>query len=1099
LFRLGVGLAVVAALVAGGYLYFRLDDEIRQQVENRLSNHYRGFRVQVGRARFDQDRGIAVYGVSLTPRDAGPTQEPILSIDEMYLSGPLRVEDLVTGQLPIEQILARRAKLHAIYAEDGTWNVSSLLPLPDLSKRSPTFTIEDATVVLQEGLTSPAKSWALRGVEMKLTPIENQAAGGTPSKRLMIDGTASGLPARELRVQGELGIADFDMNVTVSANGLEMARDLFAILPGVNTSQLAAADISGTADIVAHFCRPAGGGPPALSASFKLDRGQIAHPLLPSSLTEVTLTGHADRDRFVVERLNGKCGPATVVLALERAGWAATAPLAASASIAGLPLDDRLRAKLTASKARIWDRFRPAGVIDASIRVQFDGEEWRTNVSAECRGISLTDTKEFPYTLEQTTGRIEYQPANEKGHDRLTLNLTGVGGGQPVHIEADLSRLKHEPASEEMLGDSGVAAEQMKRPSYHRTTAYRGVHIRPEKASRTSHPVGFVEISGTDIPFHEQLLAALPEKGEKFVRELRPQGAIDFRFRADWKEFSQPLADKNLEIVLKDCSIRYAPFPYPLHHVHGVAAAHNWCWKLQNIEGRGGNDSTIVKCRGEASPTGDGCHAELVFEAFNVPLDDNLKLSLTSENQQAWDELQPDGRIDLTARVLHDPAHPKPDVEVTLRPRERSVSLQPRIFPYRLVQLDGVATANAGMVTLRNVVAAHDRTRFSATGGTFQRTPHNGWQFALNGVNVDRVTATGDLVAAMPPGLQMALERLHPTGAFDVLQSNISFTKESPAARVAARWDVNLECQQADIEGGIPLKSMTGGIRLVGQTDGTNTYTAGELALDSVICNDIQLTNVRGPLWVDSSTCLLGEPASARQGQSARRITADTYGGSMTANAEVRHDDNLTYKAEIHLGAADLARFANERLGGPNDMSGKVSGAVVIAGTGKSLESLRGGGELHVVDAHIYELPPLVQMLKVLRNRTPNSTAFNRCDMQFAIQGEQLHFKQLNLLGDAVSLYGNGRCGFNRKLDLVFYTLIGPADLPIPLWKTVAGHVSQQSWQLQVSGTFDHPEIERKALPAVNNMLEHIQNELEEGAATIAPTTAGRNSNQPPR
>jgi hypothetical protein len=80
---------------------------------------------------------------------------------------------------------------------------------------------------------------------------------------------------------------------------------------------------------------------------------------------------------------------------------------------------------------------------------------------------------------------------------------------------------------------------------------------------------------------------------------------------------------------------------------------------------------------------------------------------------------------------------------------------------------------------------------------------------------------------------------------------------------------------------------------------------------------------------------------------------------------------------------------------------------------------------------------------------------------------------------------------------LVFYTLIGPADLPIPLWKTIAGHVSQQSWQLKVVGTFDHPEIERKALPAVNDMLEHIQNELEEGAATIAPATAVRNNAAP--
>ena len=64
---------------------------------------------------------------------------------------------------------------------------------------------------------------------------------------------------------------------------------------------------------------------------------------------------------------------------------------------------------------------------------------------------------------------------------------------------------------------------------------------------------------------------------------------------------------------------------------------------------------------------------------------------------------------------------------------------------------------------------------------------------------------------------------------------------------------------------------------------------------------------------------------------------------------------------------------------------------------------------------------------------------------------------------------------------MTFYTLIGPADLPIPIWKTIAGHVSQQSWQLKVVGTFEHPETERKALPAVNDMLDHIQSETAGG------------------
>jgi hypothetical protein len=219
-------------------------------------------------------------------------------------------------------------------------------------------------------------------------------------------------------------------------------------------------------------------------------------------------------------------------------------------------------------------------------------------------------------------------------------------------------------------------------------------------------------------------------------------------------------------------------------------------------------------------------------------------------------------------------------------------------------------------------------------------------------------------------------------------------------------------------------------------------------------------------------------------------MTADAYGGSIAANIELLRGDNPSYKVDCHLGALNLARFANERLGGPTDMSGIVSGALLVAGTGQTTQTLQGSGELHVVDGHIYQLPPLVAMLKVLSKRPPDATAFNRCDMKFAIQGEHIKFEHLNLLGDAVSLYGDGETHFNHKLDLTFYTLIGPAD--IPMWKTIFGHLSQQGLQLKVAGTFEHPETKSEPLPEVKGMFEQLQKQMQEGAATMSPNTASR-------
>ena len=75
------------AVVVAGYLYWRLDDEIRRQVEKRLSDYYRDYDVRVGSARFDAEHGIAVGNLVLSQKSPDGTSQPVLSIEEMYLAG----------------------------------------------------------------------------------------------------------------------------------------------------------------------------------------------------------------------------------------------------------------------------------------------------------------------------------------------------------------------------------------------------------------------------------------------------------------------------------------------------------------------------------------------------------------------------------------------------------------------------------------------------------------------------------------------------------------------------------------------------------------------------------------------------------------------------------------------------------------------------------------------------------------------------------------------------------------------------------------------------------------------------------------------------
>jgi hypothetical protein len=566
-------------------------------------------------------------------------------------------------------------------------------------------------------------------------------------------------------------------------------------------------------------------------------------------------------------------------------------------------------------------------------------------------------------------------------------------------------------------------------------------------------------------------------------------------FRVDWKTLSQPRAERSQDIVLKDCAIQFDKFPYPLRQVRGRVTERDNQWALHDIVGHGADDSATVMCRGIATPLSAGCLVELDFDGTSVPLDESLRKALPKGVQLAWGELCPQGRLDFAARVVHQTGEPKPEIEVTLWPHERNLSIQPLKFPYRLEQIDGIAKFQAERVELANLRAVHGRVDCSAAAGAWQPTADGGWQLDFRGVNVDRLVPERDrdLLVALPPALQRIIERLQPIGTFHIHNSNVSFAKSAQSNQLAATWDVQLECLQAALPGALPLESITGGIRLAGRCDAQGQYSTGELDLASVSWKDMQFTHVRGPLWIDRSLCLLGDAAAERQGKPLQRITADAYGGSLTANAVCQHDANSNYSLDLALGGVSLARFVSERLGGPQDMAGNVSGRLRLSGSGKSVQALSGNGELRVVDANIYELPILVRLLKVLRNRTPSTTAFNQCEMQFAVQGERVLFQKLNLLGDAVSLYGKGETNFNRELDLVFYTLIGPADLPIPLWKSIAGQVSQQGLQLKVAGRWGNPDVQSEPFPAVNEIIQQIQ----AGAATMAPTTAVRDALTP--
>ena len=408
--------------------------------------------------------------------------------------------------------------------------------------------------------------------------------------------------------------------------------------------------------------------------------------------------------------------------------------------------------------------------------------------------------------------------------------------------------------------------------------------------------------------------------------------------------------------------------------------------------------------------------------------------------------------------------------------------MQPEFFKYYMEDVKGSISYFDGNVTIENFTARHqDGVTMGAKGhGSF--TGANGWEFVLTGLWADGLKVRPALMAAMPPKLSRLIDSLRPSGTFGLHNSELKFRQPASAiAQLETSWDLQLECHQTDLHCGIDVEGVTGSVRLTGSSNQQQSSSAGELNLDNVFYQGIQITNVKGPMWVDESECRFGKWATQKSGIPDRPLTGTVYGGTMVSNAWVQFAHTPLYDAEISVAGADLQRMMIERFGGRQSFTGKIDGSVSLRGEGPSLARLTGEGNVHIREANIYELPLLVSLLKILRHGAPDSTAFNQSDIEFRIQGPHITLNRIDFLGDVVDLHGYGETGFDQHVKLAFRAELGPREYALPFVKNVVGHASQGIMQLYVDGSLTNPHVTTEAFPGFTQMLQQIRTDFENG------------------
>jgi hypothetical protein len=166
-------------------------------------------------------------------------------------------------------------------------------------------------------------------------------------------------------------------------------------------------------------------------------------------------------------------------------------------------------------------------------------------------------------------------------------------------------------------------------------------------------------------------------------------------------------------------------------------------------------------------------------------------------------------------------------------------------------------------------------------------------------------------------------------------------------------------------------------------------------------------------------------------------------------------------------------------MAGRQKLRGKILATADLTGTGHTRNLLNGKGTIRLTEADVYELPVMLSMLKILSIRPPDQNAFSDAQIDYRIVGEHFYFDRIVFHGDAVSLRGSGDMNLQSQINLTFYGLVGRGELEIPVVKQVVRAASQQLMLIRVGGTLQVPEPRQEALPALNQALQQIRNELE--------------------
>jgi hypothetical protein len=886
-----------------------------------------------------------------------------------------------------------------------------------------------------------------RGVAiLRDVSLQIEAAG---DGRLHFEGSARGDLFEKLNLKGSIDPATGDTVLGGDLAGLTLSENLRRRLPPeIGPSFDALALKRGEIDLeirrlALHPAAPRGRRF-EYDVAAQLYGGVWECPSLPFSVTDMRALMTARDGLLTIKHAEGSNGTtilrAAGSLALRQSPQC---PLDMRLDLVQLDLDQRLQKRTPRRFAELWDVFKPRGQVDAYIHIVRQEENGPVGIGATvvCRDVAAT-YRHFPYPLEHLSGRLTLED------ERLAVDVHGLIGERPALL--------------------------------------RGTIDHPGPDAKVQ-----LKIQAESVPIDTAFLAALPPDVRKVVDQFHPAGSVKALVRVLRTPMVGPGAKPEGHLVIDAdldlnprCEITWAGLPYPVRNLTGRLALHPDVWEFKNMRGRNGQalitgNGRVQKMAGPKLPGGEEpLKIDLQIQAKNLPFNDDLRKALQPAWQKAWSIINPIGASDVDAQVHIQPG--REDVNhISITPRsESSVRLeihrepQPGIdpggtFELRMEKVRGQFDFDNGKVKMSDVNFLFHGAPVQFAAGDVVVEDTGRFALAVTDLWVKEIRFDSNLREIMPRLMAEFALRLDDGKAFTArgnLQIGWSGVPREPAW---CRWDHALAVfNDNSLRSGVPLEHIQGQLEDVrGWSNGQDLEIHGIVRLASVNVMGQQVSELESPFHLDHGTARLED------------VRGKLLKGKLEGNGAISLDATPRYHAAVRLSGAQLEDYART-LPGRQSFRGALSAAIELGGLGNDVRSIQGGGEAHIAEGDLGELPVALRFIDFINSnltlldspRTSRKTMFDSADIEFRIDHGTAILDPIKFTGSALSLQGKGRRDPLGGLDLRLKVLYGRDRFHLPVVSDLMREASAQFLIVHVMGTPSNPKFKLEPLPQVQKL-----------------------------